>query len=348
MNRFQKTLARCNSGRPPVWFMRQAGRYHSHYQAMKRRHSFMELCKVPELACEVTLGPVQDFGFDAGILFSDLLFPLEAMGMGLAYEPGPVLAWHLRDTAGLSRLAGGAELAGMLQFQADAMRLIRSALPSDKGLLGFVGGPWTLFAYAVEGSHKGSLDSAVAGLSDGRFAGFCERLLPLLAANMVMQYDGGADTVAVMDTCAGDLPPGVFGREVVPVLKRLFAAVHAARPGVPVTYYSKHTGPDHWRELETLPAACFGVDWLHPMPQVIAQLGGTRAVQGNFDPNEMLLPAGELEPKLRAWFTAMRAVDPALRAGWICGLGHGVLPTTPEANVRLFLRLQEQFFGDAP
>src|ERR1700679_4102274 len=90
-NLFQSALARDNSGRPPTWFMRQAGRYHSHYQALKREHTFMELCKKPELACEVTMGPIRDFGFDAAILFSDLLFPLEVIGMGLDYVPGPKL-----------------------------------------------------------------------------------------------------------------------------------------------------------------------------------------------------------------------------------------------------------------
>jgi uroporphyrinogen decarboxylase len=348
MNRFQKTLARANRGRPPVWFMRQAGRYHSHYQALKRRHSFMELCKVPELACETTMGPIRDFGFDAAILFSDLLFPLETMGMGLAYEPGPVLAWHLREPRDLARLAGGADRIGELRFQGDAMRLIRAELPADKGLLGFVGGPWTLFAYAVEGSHKGSLDSAIAGLSDGRFEGFCERLLPLLAANMVLQFESGADTVAVMDTCAGDLSSEVFGRSVVPWLRRLFGAVHACLPGVPITYYSKNTGPGHWPWIDTLPAAGVGVDWHHPLPRVIEALGRNRAVQGNFDPNWMLLPAAELEPRILAWFAEMATLPAEQRTGWICGLGHGVLQTTPESNVRLFLELQHRFFAEAP
>ncbi|MGC2463526.1 MAG: uroporphyrinogen decarboxylase family protein, partial [Steroidobacteraceae bacterium] len=100
----QQALARRNAGRPPVWFMRQAGRYHRHYQRLRARHDFMDLCKRPELAVEVTLGPIEDFGFDAAILFSDLLFPLEAMGMGLRYEPGPKLDWHLRSTADLARL----------------------------------------------------------------------------------------------------------------------------------------------------------------------------------------------------------------------------------------------------
>src|SRR6185437_10887260 len=140
-------LRRENDSRPPVWLMRQAGRYHSHYQRLKGRHTFMDLCRKPELACEVTLGPVRDFGFDAAILFSDLLFPLEAMGTGLRYDPGPKLDRHLRAIEDLNWLRGGKELASQLVFQAEALTRIRAELSPDKGLLGFVGGPLTLFCY---------------------------------------------------------------------------------------------------------------------------------------------------------------------------------------------------------
>src|SRR5476649_1890987 len=122
----QQALSRRNRDRPPVWFMRQAGRYHRHYQALRARHEFMDLCKQPRLAAEVTLGPIEEFGFDAAILFSDLLFPLEAMGMGLRYDPGPQLDWHLRSSADLSRLQGGAERAVHMNFQAEALELLRA------------------------------------------------------------------------------------------------------------------------------------------------------------------------------------------------------------------------------
>src|SRR3954453_17053623 len=114
---FQSALARGNSGRrPPVWFMRQAGGYHSHYQELKKKNSFMDLCKNPELACEVTMGPIRDFGFDAAILFSDLLFPLEAMGMGLCYDDKPRLEWHLKNVSDLRKLRSGAQLVEELLF----------------------------------------------------------------------------------------------------------------------------------------------------------------------------------------------------------------------------------------
>jgi len=345
MNRFNQAIRRQNPGRSPMWFMRQAGRYHSHYQALKRDHDFMTLCKDPALACEVTLGPIRDFDFDAAILFSDLLFPLEAMGMGLRYAPGPELDWHLRSVADVARLRGGAGLAQGLEFQAEALRRIRAALPDEKGLLGFVGGPLTLFFYAVAGSHKGDVSDAVAGMEDGRFEGFCDSLHDLLVANILLQFRAGADTVAVMDTAAGEIPLESFRRCVVPRLAELFEEVRSFIPTALFTYYSRHTGPAHWHALKELPISCLGVDWEHPLSAVMAEVGDRWAVQGNFDPHLLLLPEAELRPHLDRFFADVMTVSPERRAGWVCGLGHGVLPGTPESNVRLFLNLQRELFA---
>src|SRR5215471_7828474 len=152
--RFQNALARRPQRTPPIWLMRQAGRYHRHYQALRAQHSFMDLCKQPELAAEVALGPVLDFDFDAAILFSDLLFPLEALGMGLEYtDAGPQLGWKLAQKS-ISQMSSVDEAWPRLLFQGNALRATRRLLPDDKSLIGFVGGPWTLFVYAVEGTHK--------------------------------------------------------------------------------------------------------------------------------------------------------------------------------------------------
>src|ERR1700728_1750416 len=175
----QQALARRNQARPPVWFMRQAGRYHGHYQRLRARYEFIDLCKRPELAVEVTMGPIEDFGFDAAILFSDLLFPLEAMGMGLRYEPGPKLDWHLRTLADLARLTGGAQRAQHMAFQAEALSRLRQRLDGERALIGFVGGPFTLYAYAVAGSHEGFARDALAEHDGALYHGFTERLQPL-------------------------------------------------------------------------------------------------------------------------------------------------------------------------
>ncbi len=236
-NLFRDALLRRNAGRPPVWFMRQAGRYHSHYQKLRARHSFMDLCKMPKVACEATMGPVDDFGFDAAILFSDLLFPLETMGMGLRYEPGPKLDWQLDSPSALKKFREGAVLAKDLDFQGKTIRLIRERLDPSKGLLGFVGGPLTLYRYAVEGSHHGKLASARTGFRDGRFKGFCKKLTELLAANMALQADAGVDTVAVLDTCAGEFGVEAFRDYAVPALKDVLTEFRSRRPDVPLVYY---------------------------------------------------------------------------------------------------------------
>jgi uroporphyrinogen decarboxylase len=346
MNRFQKALRKSNTGRPPVWFMRQAGRYHSHYQGLRKKYSFMDLCRLPEVACEVTLGPVEDFGFDAGILFSDLLFPLEAMGMGLSYpEGGPQLDWHLKKKEDLARLRGGRALASHMNFQGEAMKLIRKALPAEKGLLGFVGGPLTLFFYAVAGSHKGDLADARRGMTDGRFEGFCEKLLDMLAENMAIQARTGADTVAILDTCGGEVDVDTFAKKVVPQLKALLERFHKLCPDYPVTYYSKKTDAEYWKHLVDLPISAIGIDWNQPLAKTLNDWADRFAIQGNIDPDWLFLPEAELEQRIRKVWTELLELPASKRRGWICGLGHGVLPKTPESNVRLYLRLQKEMFG---
>src|SRR5712692_11444287 len=206
--RFQNALARRAQSTPPIWLMRQAGRYHKHYQALRAKYSFMDLCKRPDLAAEVALGPVLDFDFDAAILFSDLLFPLEALGMGLEYtDRGPQLGWKL-DERSVSRFRSVEDAWPHLLFQGEAVRATRGRLPEDRSLIGFVGGPWTLFVYAVEGSHAGSLTASKKLLS--LFPRFCELIVPLLARNIELQLKCGAELVMIFDTAAGELAPGVF------------------------------------------------------------------------------------------------------------------------------------------
>lgn len=337
-------LRRENTRRPPVWMMRQAGRYHSHYQMLKRSADFIQLCKDPALSAETAMGPVHDFNFDAAILFSDLLFPLEAMGMGLRYDPGPKLDFHLRSPADVARLQGGAELAQRLQFQADAIRLTRARLRRDKALIGFVGGPFTLYVYAAAGSHE-SAAQALGGLNDGTYAAFNEKLLDLLAANMALQSSAGADCIALFDTAAGEIDAATYGKFVVPVLADVLARFRKLDPLTPVTYYSRGTGPEYWDQLFGLPFQCLGVDWRHPMPDVLTRYADRWAIQGNVDPEWLHLATPELEQRLRAYFAAIKTLPAQLRRGWICGLGHGILQRTPEANVSLFVALQREIFG---
>jgi len=337
-------IHRRNTARPPVWMMRQAGRYHSHYQSLKRYNDFLSLCKDPALAAETALGPIHDFNFDAAILFSDLLFPLEAMGMGLTYDPGPKLAFHLRTPADVARLTGGAERATFMNFQAEALRLTRARLRADKGLIGFVGGPFTLYVYAAAGSHERAHE-ALPGLDNGIYDAFNDKLLDLLAGNMALQARAGAEVVALFDTAAGEIDAALYGARVVPVLAELLRRFRRLDPTTPVTYYSRGTGPAWWAHLRELPFQCLGVDWRHDIVEVLQGYADRWAIQGNVDPEWLHLPLSELERRLRQYFERVRALPAQQRAGWICGLGHGVLQRTPEINVRRFVTLQREIFG---
>lgn len=339
-------IHRQNQNRPPVWFMRQAGRYHSHYQGLKEKHSFIDLCKVPELACETTMGPIRDFDFDAAILFSDLLFPLEVMGMGLQYSPGPQLDWHLRTVDDIKKLKSQPGLANQLRFQSEAIVKIRKVLSPSKGLIGFVGAPLTLFFYAVEGSHKGDLQSAKSGIADGRFKMFVDQLSPLLIENMVDQANSGLDAIALFDTCAGELDPKTYFQTQIEPLKKVLEEFKKRCPHTPIIYYSKGTGPQHWEHLHSLPIQCLGVDWHHDLDKVLNEFSSHWAIQGNIDPHWLFLPEEELTSRLSKVFEKVAALPRQMRQGWICGLGHGVLPKTPETSVRLFLKLQRQFFSE--
>jgi len=326
--RFQNALARRPQRTPPIWLMRQAGRYHRHYQALRAKHSFMDLCKQPELAAEVALGPVLDFGFDAAILFSDLLFPLEALGMGLAYtDQGPQLGWKL-DENSISQMQSVDDAWPHLLFQGEAMRATREHIPVDRSLIGFVGGPWTLFVYAVEGTHKGSLINSKRLLS--LFARFCETMVPLLERNIQLQLDSGAEVVMIFDTAAGELSPQLFQSEVVPQLRELTEA-NQSRIG----YYSKGTQPAHLHDALFTGGNLAGIGFDHGWNLREAfNLSSHGFVQGNFDQALLHSPRNELTKHILSYLEPLRGRD---WPGWICGLGHGVLPGTPEDNVRLFV-----------
>jgi uroporphyrinogen decarboxylase len=322
---------------PPVWMMRQAGRYHQHYQNLRKQHSFMELCKNPELAAEVAWGPVQDFDFDVSILFSDLLFPLEALGMGLEYtDHGPRLEFHL-DTESIQKLTPWQEALPQLEFQRQAVRLTREKIPANKSVIGFVGGPWTLYVYAVEGSHAGSLIQSKK--QPQLFSSFTEILLPLLIENIKLQLDGGAETVMIFDTAAGELSPRDFQKQIEPLLVKL-AKIYPGKLG----YYSKGTQPAHLSSnLLSAPWAGIGVDHRWDLPKFLTSTN-KGFVQGNFDQTLLHLPLNEFEARFREYLKPYQDLSGEQRAGWVCGLGHGVLPQTPEQNVRRFVEIVREVF----
>lgn len=333
-NLYLKTVAGEVVQTPPVWMMRQAGRYHAHYQALRAKNSFMDLCMVPELAAEVAMGPIQDFDFDAAILFSDLLFPFKALGQGLEYtEQGPRLGWQLTPE-NISKLKPWQDAIPEMEFQKKAMQLTRERLSQDKGLIGFVGGFWTLFVYAVEGSHAGSLTTSKRYIPE-LWPKFLDIMRPFITANIKLQLEGGADVVMIFDTAAGELSPALYQQMILPELAKL-AEIYPNKLG----YYSKHTTADHFKTEKFGQMKILGAGYDHRF-NLIERLQNNpfNFVQGNFDQSLLHMAPNDFKKVLTEYLKPFTQLSPEQRKGWVCGLGHGVLPKTPEENVRNFVKI---------
>ncbi len=332
--RFHRALAGEAQAVPPIWLMRQAGRYQQSYQALRRRFSFETMCRDADVASRVAMNALDEFDFDAAILFSDLLFPLDALGLGLTYDDqGPHLARQLTPAL-LPRLTGVDKALRALAFQAEAVLATRQHLPADRGLIGFVGGPWTLFVYAVEGSHGGSLVQAKTQMP--LYRAFTRIMRPLLTSMIGQQLEAGADMVMVFDTAAGELAPGAYHQHVASDL----AALAEQFPGR-LGYYGRSMHPAHFCggiPHPPGPWAGAGIDWRWNLADVLRMPGRTGFVQGNFDPTSLHLSGPGLRRAIGEFLAPIEGLSQDERRGWICGLGHGVLPGTPEDSVRMLVR----------
>ena len=344
MGLFTNRITENNQTQVPVWFMRQAGRYHSHYQNIRKDQEFMNMCKNPKLAHEITHGPIDEFDFDAAILFSDLLFPLEQIGMGLSYHSGPpTLEVKLDELNDLKKLKVIEESKTFYQFQADALTLLKESLPSHKTLLGFVGAPFTLYSYAVEGAHKGNLISSKLGLFDGRYHGFVELLYENLLDEMKIQANGGADAICLFDTACGEVSFDLFKKYILPTIRQLTKDFKKAYPDKKIVYYSKMTHLDYLKEIQDDNIDVLGFDWRMNLTQALDELGNEYYLQGNLDPSLLFLPWNELETQLHSLWEKVQASKTSAEK-WICGLGHGVLPKTPQENVKNAVEFVHQNF----
>lgn len=341
--KFQNAISMKPQKVPPIWMMRQAGRYHRHYQALRKNHTFLELCRSPKLAAETAMGPIQDFDFDLAILFSDILFPLDALGMGLYFEDagGPKLRNPLTAES-LLKLPDPMTRIDQLMFQKEAMIETRQRLPKDKSLIGFIGGPFTLLTYAIQGTHKGGMKQSKT-LAPTVLPKFYEHLLPMLKENIRLQLEGGAEVVMILDTASGELAPDYFQTWALEPAEGLARAF----PGK-VGYYSKNLSESALQKcFQTTAFKGLGVDHRHELTDLLHDpINPSRKhfLQGNFDPEWMFLKGDEFDQMLWTWILPLLRLTPEERRGWVCGLGHGILPQTPEENVRTFVtRIREVF-----
>jgi uroporphyrinogen decarboxylase len=311
----------------PIWLMRQAGRYLPQYKRVRDRHPFLEMCRQPDLAAEVTLAAVERLGVDAAIIFADILLPLLPMGVGLRYEAGdgPMIERPIRTEAGLQELAAP-PVAESLSFVAEAIRIVRRALSNRAPLIGFAGAPFTLASYLVEGGSSRQYQ-ATKTLMYTKPA-LWHQMMELLAASsaeyLKLQIEAGADVVQLFDSWVGSLSPDDYRRFVLPYTRRVITAMPA---GVPVIHFGTVTGT----LLELMREAggdVIGLDWRVDLAEAWHRLGPEVAVQGNLDPVALFADLAEIRRRAR------EILDRAgRRPGHIFNLGHGILPQTPVDHV---------------
>lgn len=324
------TLQGQRSSRPPVWMMRQAGRYLPDYLKLKERYSFFERCQNPELASEITVMPVDQVGVDAAILFSDILVVPQAMGLEvlMAEGKGPLLPHPLRSMADLARIQVP-DVHERLHYVFEAIRHTLMRLEGRVPLIGFAGAPWTLLCYMVQGKGSKAFDEARA---------FCfaqpelaERILDMITETTIAylkgQIQAGVHCVQVFDSWAGLLGPEEFQRWSLPYLKRITTAIQGHAP---VILFAKGA----WHGLEALSqsgANALGLDWCI-RPQTARQLVGPQVtLQGNFDPAKLLAPKAFIQQEARNMAAAFQG------GPYIANLGHGILPDVPVDHARTFV-----------
>jgi len=319
--------------RPPVWMMRQAGRYLPEYRAVRERADFLTMVRTPELAVEVTLQPVDRIGVDAAIIFSDILVVPQAMGMALSVDDGVGPRFHrpLRDAGDFATLSD-IDPARDLGYVLEAIQRARRKLAGRVPLIGFAGAPWTLMSYMVEGSGSKSFAHAKRLLvSDPQRA---HVLLAWLARAvgefLVAQVQAGAQAVQLFDSWASALGPRDFREFALPYLAQ--AVTIARRAGAPVIAFAPGVG---WA-LEEIAAAThaevIGVDWQTDAADARGRLASfNRALQGNFDPCWLYAPPEEIRRRTHDMLAAFGG------QGHIANLGHGILPDVPVAHARAFV-----------
>ena len=328
--------------------MRQAGRYMSEYRSLRERYSLLDICRTPDLATEVTLQPVRRIEVDAAILFSDLLLPLEPMGIAFDFVKGegPSIEKPLRSEADLARTKTF-EPREKLGYVLDAIRQIKPALGGRVPLIGFAGAPFTLASYAIEGGHSNNFAHTKA-LMYGYPAAwhrFCDLIAGIIGDYLVAQVEAGVDCVQVFDSWVGALNAADYREFILPHTKKIFdilaacpavAGGEGGPPGVPTIHFGVGTGSilDLLREAG---GDVIGADWRTPLDEAWERIGSDRGIQGNLDPTLLLGPLD------RVFAAADDVLDRAGgRPGHIFNLGHGILPSTPLEHVQALARYVHQ------
>lgn len=316
-------LATARGQRParrPMWIMRQAGRYLPEYREVRSRYSFLELCDTPAAAAEVTLQPIRRYDMDAAILFTDLLTPVAPMGIGLDYDPGPVLEFTVDTEARVDALKvpdPEADLGAMLE----TVRLVRDELDEGKALIGFVGAPFTLACYMVEGRGSKNWDGVRRLMLEQ--PELFDRLMDRIVAGLEPLVDAlvhaGCDAIQTFDSWAGVLSAEDWATRCAPRSERLLLRAQDAGA---VAIQFVNGAAQHFETMRASYADILAVDWRVPMSTLRAHAGPERVLQGNLDPAALFAPEAELRRRVRA------ICDGAGETHHVFNLGHGITPPT--------------------
>ena len=309
----------------PVWLMRQAGRYLPQYQAVRANVDFLTLCKTPELAAEVTLQPIEILGVDAAILFSDILIPIEAMGMSLEFpeKSGPTLSEPIRNKSAIDKLVVPDTEVDM-PFIIKTIRILREKL--DVPLIGFSGAPFTLATYMIEGgSSKNFVHTKRMMFQNNRlFQYLMDKLALTITSYLTAQIRAGVQVVQIFDTWAGAVTPYDYKESILPFVKRTIAELK--KEGVPIIYFANDCA-GILKEIKKSGADVVGIDWRIDIGDAIRKLGKKAIVQGNLDPCALFLSKEEIEERVKDILWKGETAK-----GHIFNLGHGILPETPVEN----------------
>jgi uroporphyrinogen decarboxylase len=318
---------------PPIWLMRQAGRYLPEYRETRARAgSFLDLCYTPDYAVEVTLQPIRRYGFDAAILFSDILVIPDALNRNVRFTEGHGPQMDPIDTDGIYKLAPAGFMNHLVPV-IETVRRLRAELPDETTLLGFCGAPWTVATYMIAG--HGTPDQAPARLFAYRYPEAFDYLLDLLAdmsaTYLVAQIDAGADAVQIFDSWAGVLGEEEFERYCVRPMARIIASVKAQRPGGKVIAFAKGAGLLLRDYRQKIGADAIGLDWTVPL-SFAAELQRDGPIQGNLDPMRVVAGGRALEEGID------RILDKLGHGPLIFNLGHGITPQADPENVTALVR----------
>jgi uroporphyrinogen decarboxylase len=321
----------------PVWFMRQAGRYLKPYRDIRAHHGILEMCKRPDLAAAVTLQPIEILDVDAAIIFADLLLPVEPMGMKLQFiaGEGPVIDNPIRTSQDIDALS--ISNTDELGYVGEAIQLVLRELAGRVPVIGFVGAPFTLASYMIEGGASRTFleTKQLMYRDEGLWRRLMGKLVDVLSAFALLQVSAGARVVQVFDSWVGALGPDDYVRYVAQYSRALIERIRST--GTPVIHFGTGAA-GFFRELHAAGGDVMGVDWRVNIDQAWMEISYRSAVQGNLDPAALFAPL----PELRAKVTELLKRT-GTRPGHIVNLGHGILPETPVDHVRAVVQMVREY-----